>query len=196
MLDALIPAFLRPESASVQAAKVDAIFIGLLLISSAIVLLVVGLVATFAILYRRGSSAKRGEMPTITKVPPFVTNSVVRLLVPSSIAVGSWSYRRGPIVMAPGPADNAKRMVGQPGMIRLRASACSDASEAETVYSVSSGARSGAGRSIRNALPAGTPQPRGSTPRTNEPLSIIHVQALLGSLARRRCSLAWRPGCR
>ncbi|CAX21778.1 MAG: cytochrome c oxidase subunit II [Methylorubrum extorquens] len=65
MLDSLIPAFLRPESASVQAAKVDTIFVGLLLISSAIVLLVVGLVLTFAIRFRRGSPAKRGEMPSV-----------------------------------------------------------------------------------------------------------------------------------
>ncbi|GJE26656.1 cytochrome c oxidase subunit II [Methylobacterium organophilum] len=62
---ALIPSFLRPETASLQAAKVDAIFAGLTLISLAIVLLVVGLVVTFAIRFRRGSPAKRGELPNI-----------------------------------------------------------------------------------------------------------------------------------
>ena len=62
-MPSLIPSFLRPDSASVQAAKVDAIFLGLLLIASAIVLLVVGLVLTFAIRYRRGSPAYRGDMP-------------------------------------------------------------------------------------------------------------------------------------
>lgn len=61
----LIPEFLRPDSASTQAVKVDAIFTGLTLISVAIVLLVVGLVVTFAIRFRRGSPANRGALPSV-----------------------------------------------------------------------------------------------------------------------------------
>ncbi|GEP09046.1 Cytochrome c oxidase subunit 2 [Methylobacterium gnaphalii] len=61
----LIPAFLKPESASVQAAKVDMIFTGLTLISAGIVALVIGLVVTFAIRFRRGSRANRGELPSL-----------------------------------------------------------------------------------------------------------------------------------
>ncbi|MBE7246140.1 MAG: cytochrome c oxidase subunit II, partial [Actinomycetospora chiangmaiensis] len=52
MMASLIPAWLMPVAASTQAARVDRIFIGLTLISAFIVLLVVGLVVTFAIRYR------------------------------------------------------------------------------------------------------------------------------------------------
>ena len=56
---------LFPVEASVGARSVDAIFWGLTAISTAIVLLVVTLVVVFAIRYRRGSKAKRGDLPEI-----------------------------------------------------------------------------------------------------------------------------------
>lgn len=64
-MPSLIPSWLKPETASVHAAKVDAIFTGLTLISTAIVLLVVALVVTFAVRFRRGSQANRGELPSV-----------------------------------------------------------------------------------------------------------------------------------
>jgi cytochrome c oxidase subunit 2 len=60
MLGALIP-----ESASSQAAATDRIFFALLALSGAILLLVLSLVIVFAIRYRRGSSARRGELPAL-----------------------------------------------------------------------------------------------------------------------------------
>lgn len=54
-----------PVSASTQAARVDAIFLGLLALAVLISLLVAALIATFAIRYRRGSKAKRGDLPEI-----------------------------------------------------------------------------------------------------------------------------------
>jgi len=54
---------LWPEAASEQAAQVDAISIGLLAISGAIILLVAGLLVLFCTRYRRGSSAPRGALP-------------------------------------------------------------------------------------------------------------------------------------
>ncbi len=54
-----------PASASTQAARTDAIFFGLLILAVVIILLVLTLVITFAIRYRRGSKAARGEMPAL-----------------------------------------------------------------------------------------------------------------------------------
>jgi len=64
-MGSLLPAWLMPVAASTQAAKVDRIFIGLTIISALIVLLVVGLVVTFSIRYRRGSKADRGPLPEV-----------------------------------------------------------------------------------------------------------------------------------
>ncbi|MDJ0387560.1 cytochrome c oxidase subunit II [Roseomonas sp. E05] len=52
-----------PAEASSVAGRVDVIVIALLVISTAIVLLVGGLILGFSIRYRRGSSARRGELP-------------------------------------------------------------------------------------------------------------------------------------
>ncbi|MBV1795658.1 cytochrome c oxidase subunit II [Siccirubricoccus sp. G192] len=54
---------LWPQAASEQAARVDLLFIGLLVISGAILLLVAGLLLVFCLRYRRGSSAPRGLLP-------------------------------------------------------------------------------------------------------------------------------------
>jgi cytochrome c oxidase subunit 2 len=56
-----------PVQASAEAVRVDAIVIGMLVISSAIVLLVVALLLGFSIRYRRGSKAPRGELPEFIK---------------------------------------------------------------------------------------------------------------------------------
>ncbi len=61
----LFPSWLMPVAASTEATKVDRIFLGLTLLSAVIVLLVVGLVVTFAIRFRRGSKANRGELPSL-----------------------------------------------------------------------------------------------------------------------------------
>ncbi|GEP05508.1 cytochrome c oxidase subunit II [Methylobacterium oxalidis] len=58
-------AWLMPEQASVQAPRVDAIFLALTAISGAIVLLVVGLVVAFSIRFRRGSKANRDALPSL-----------------------------------------------------------------------------------------------------------------------------------
>lgn len=52
-------------SASTQAAHVDLIFYGLLVLSGLTTLLVFTLIVTFSVRYRRGSKAKRGEMPKL-----------------------------------------------------------------------------------------------------------------------------------
>ncbi len=54
---------LFPVAASVNAKGVDALFLGILALSVLIVLLVTGLVVTFASRYRQGSTANRGELP-------------------------------------------------------------------------------------------------------------------------------------
>jgi cytochrome c oxidase subunit 2 len=54
-----------PVSASTQAVITDRIFVGLLLLSGAIILLVLVLVTVFAVRFRRGSPAARGELPAI-----------------------------------------------------------------------------------------------------------------------------------
>lgn len=54
-----------PGEASTAARGVDIIFWGLTAFSAAIVLTVVTLIVVFAIRYRRGSSAKRGELPDL-----------------------------------------------------------------------------------------------------------------------------------
>lgn len=58
---------LWPPTASEQAARVDALFIGLLVLSGAILMLVVGLLLVFCIRYRRGSSARRGDLPAFLR---------------------------------------------------------------------------------------------------------------------------------
>jgi cytochrome c oxidase subunit 2 len=52
-----------PEAASTQAVRTDDIYYLLLAISIAIILVVLALVITFAVRYRRGSKAKRGALP-------------------------------------------------------------------------------------------------------------------------------------
>jgi cytochrome c oxidase subunit II len=64
-MGSLMPSWLMPVAASTQAARVDRIFYGLTIISALIVLLVVGLVVTFAIRFRRGSKADRGPLPEV-----------------------------------------------------------------------------------------------------------------------------------
>lgn len=54
-----------PETASTLAQRIDGIFAGLLVLSGAILLLVVGLLLGFAVRYRRGSPAPRGPMPEV-----------------------------------------------------------------------------------------------------------------------------------
>lgn len=54
---------LWPQTASEQAARIDLLFAGLLVVSGAILLLVAGLLLVFSIRYRRGSTAKRGDLP-------------------------------------------------------------------------------------------------------------------------------------
>lgn len=54
-----------PLSASVQAGLTDRIFVGLTLASVAIFFLVVALMLTFSIRYRRGSKAARGPLPEV-----------------------------------------------------------------------------------------------------------------------------------
>jgi cytochrome c oxidase subunit 2 len=56
---------LWPVAASDAAGQVDGIVVLMLVLSGAILALVVGLVAGFAIRYRRGSPAKRGTMPKL-----------------------------------------------------------------------------------------------------------------------------------
>ena len=56
---------LMPGAASTQAARTDAIFFILLALAAAIILLGLTLVITFAIRFRRGSKAERGELPAI-----------------------------------------------------------------------------------------------------------------------------------
>jgi cytochrome c oxidase subunit 2 len=57
-------AFSLPE-ASTHAVRVDHIFYGLLILSGLTMLVVFGLIVTFAVRYRRGSNAKRGPLPKI-----------------------------------------------------------------------------------------------------------------------------------
>lgn len=54
-----------PDAASTQAVQTDRIYLVLIAFSIVIIALVVSLVLIFAIRYRRGSKAKRGEMPAI-----------------------------------------------------------------------------------------------------------------------------------
>ncbi|MEZ5786449.1 MAG: cytochrome c oxidase subunit II [Xanthobacteraceae bacterium] len=58
---------LVPEEASTLAVQTDRIFAGLLVLALVIILLVLTLVLTFAIRYRAGSKAERGELPEIFK---------------------------------------------------------------------------------------------------------------------------------
>ncbi len=53
---------LLPEQASTQAPDVDAVYLLLVGVSAAIVLLVAGLVLTFSLRYRRGTTAERGPL--------------------------------------------------------------------------------------------------------------------------------------
>lgn len=54
-----------PVAASTQAARTDGIFLLLIALSGVIIAIVLCLVITFAIRYRRGSKAPRGEMPKL-----------------------------------------------------------------------------------------------------------------------------------
>jgi cytochrome c oxidase subunit II len=56
---------LMPSAASTQAARTDLTFFILLALAAAILLLVLTLVIAFAIKFRRGSKAERGEMPSL-----------------------------------------------------------------------------------------------------------------------------------
>ncbi|MFT8244733.1 cytochrome c oxidase subunit II [Roseomonas sp. BN140053] len=56
-----------PEAASDTAVQVDSVVLLLLAVSGAILLLVLALVLGFAIRYRRGSAAPRGELPELLK---------------------------------------------------------------------------------------------------------------------------------
>jgi cytochrome c oxidase subunit II len=58
---------LWPPVASEQASTVDAIFIALLVFCGAIFVLVLGLLVVFSIRYRRGSKAKRGDLPAVLR---------------------------------------------------------------------------------------------------------------------------------
>ena len=55
---------LFPGEASTQAVSTDRMFMGLLVVSGLIVLLVFGMVVSFAFRYRNGSQAKRGDLPS------------------------------------------------------------------------------------------------------------------------------------
>ncbi len=59
--------WLWPQAASEQAGTVDAIFIALLVFCGALFLLVLGLLVVFSIRYRRGSKAKRGDLPEVLR---------------------------------------------------------------------------------------------------------------------------------
>jgi cytochrome c oxidase subunit 2 len=52
-----------PGQASTQAASTDRLFMGLTILSAVILLLVFGLIIGFALRYRNGSKAKRGDLP-------------------------------------------------------------------------------------------------------------------------------------
>lgn len=54
---------LWPVAASEEAARVDLLFTGLLVLAGAILLLVGGLLLVFGARYRRGSAARRGDLP-------------------------------------------------------------------------------------------------------------------------------------
>ncbi|MCO6417958.1 cytochrome c oxidase subunit II [Siccirubricoccus sp. KC 17139] len=54
---------LWPATASEQAAHIDGLFTGLLVVTGLILLLVAGLLLLFCIRYRRGTQAKRGDLP-------------------------------------------------------------------------------------------------------------------------------------
>ena len=56
-----------PAAASDVATRVDLIIAGLLVVTGAILAVVLTLLVTFSIRYRRGSSAKRGELPELVK---------------------------------------------------------------------------------------------------------------------------------
>jgi cytochrome c oxidase subunit 2 len=58
-------AILMPETASFQAARTDLIYFALLGLGGAVLLLVLGLVITFAIRFRRGSKADRRELGAV-----------------------------------------------------------------------------------------------------------------------------------
>ncbi len=59
------PVFLLPRSASTLAPRTDALYFALVWVSLAIVALVLVLIVTFAVRYRRGSGAPRGPLPPI-----------------------------------------------------------------------------------------------------------------------------------
>ncbi len=53
---------LFPEEASTQAPATDTLFLILMIVSAAIIILVVALVVTFSLRYRRGTDANRGPL--------------------------------------------------------------------------------------------------------------------------------------
>ena len=55
-----------PGEASTQAVRTDAIMAGLTMLSGLIILVVFGLIVVFAVRYRNGSKAKRGDLPQWT----------------------------------------------------------------------------------------------------------------------------------
>ena len=63
----MTPAFLLPRSASTFAPQTDALYFALVGVSLAIVALVLVLIVTFALRYRRGSQAPRGSLPTVVQ---------------------------------------------------------------------------------------------------------------------------------
>ena len=63
----MIPAFLLPRSASTLAPQTDALYFALIAVSLAIVALVLFLIVSFALRYRRGSQAARGPLPPIVQ---------------------------------------------------------------------------------------------------------------------------------
>ncbi|RAI58013.1 cytochrome c oxidase subunit II [Roseicella frigidaeris] len=58
---------LWPVAASEQAVRIDALFAGLLVLAGVILVLVGGLMLVFCARYRRGSRARRGELPKILR---------------------------------------------------------------------------------------------------------------------------------
>jgi cytochrome c oxidase subunit 2 len=61
------PDLLLPRSASTLAPRTDALYFALVALSAAIVTLVLVLIVSFALRYRRGSSAPRGPLPPIVQ---------------------------------------------------------------------------------------------------------------------------------
>ena len=63
----MTPDFLLPRSASTLAPRTDALYFALIAVSVVITLLVLALIVTFALRYRRGSQAPRGPLPPLVQ---------------------------------------------------------------------------------------------------------------------------------